>query len=99
MPSSFKKSFKECCVIIDCTEVFIERPSDFLVRVQVWSNYKHRSTQTFLIGITPQGTISYVSPCVGGRVSDKGIIERSNLIENLLPGDGIIADRGFTCND
>ena len=68
MPFSFKRFFKECCVIIDRTQVFIERPSDLLARPQVWSNYKHYSTLKFLIGITPQGTISYVSPCAGGTI-------------------------------
>ena len=86
MPGSFCKFFKQCAVIIDCTEVFIERPSDLLARAQVWSQYKHRSTIKFLIGITPQGTISYVSKCVGGRMSDKQITEQSTLIDHLLPG-------------
>lgn len=86
MPSSFRKFFKKCAVIIDCTEIFIERPSDLMARAQVWSNYKHHSTVKFLIGITPQGTISYISPCAGGRMSDKEIVERSNLINYLLPG-------------
>ena len=99
MPASFTRFFKKCCVIIDCTEVFIERPSDLLARAQVWSNYKHHSTLKFLVGITPQGTISYVSACAGGRMSDKEIVERSNLIDYLLPGDVVIADRGFTCDD
>ena len=99
LPSSFRRFFKQCCIIIDCTEVFIERPSDLLARAQVWSNYKHHSTLKFLIGITPQGTISYVSPCAGGRMSDKEIVERSNLVDYLLPGDVVIADRGFTCDD
>lgn len=99
LPSSFRRFFKQCCVIVDCTEVFIERPSDLLARAQVWSNYKHHSTLKFLIGITPQGTVSYVSPCAGGRMSDKEIVERSALIDYLLPGDVVIADRGFTCND
>lgn len=80
LPSSFRRFFKNCCVIIDCTEVFTERPSQLLARAQVWSNYKHHSTLKFLIGITPQGTISYVSRCVGGRMSDKVITEQSNLI-------------------
>ena len=71
MPSSFRRFFKKCCVIIDCSEVFIERPSDLLARAQVWSNYKHHSTIKFLIGITPQGTISYLSCGAGGRMSDK----------------------------
>ena len=37
----------------------------------------------FLIGITPQGTISYISKCSSG---DKEIVERSDLLDHLLPG-------------
>ena len=66
MPTSFRKFFKKCAIIIDCTEVFVERPTDLLARAQVWSNYKHHSTIKFLIGISPQGTISYLSECAGG---------------------------------
>ena len=44
IPASFRRFFKNCCVIIDCSEVFIEQPSDLRARVQVWSNYKHHST-------------------------------------------------------
>ena len=73
-------------MIIDCSEVFMERPSDLLARGQVWSNYKHHSTLKFMIGITPQGTISYVSSCVGGRMSDKEIVENSSLLNYLLRG-------------
>jgi len=32
-------------------------------------------------------------------MSDKQIVEQSDLIDFLLPGDVIIADRGFTCDD
>ena len=83
MPLSFQK---KCCVIIDCKEVFMERPSDLLARVQVWSNYKHHSTMKFLIGITPQGTISFVSRFAGGCMSDKEITEKSGIMHHLLPG-------------
>ena len=86
MPMSFRRFFKKCCVIIDCSEIYMERPTDLLARAQVWSNYKHHSTIKFLIGITPQGTISYVSACVGGRMSDKEIVEQSSLLDYLLPG-------------
>lgn len=81
MPMSFQKFFKKCCIIIDCTEVFI----DLLARTQVWSNYKHHSIVKFLIGITPQGTISFLSKCVRGRMSDKEITEESGLLQHLLP--------------
>ena len=55
----------------------MERPTDLMARAQVWSNYKHHSTVKFLIGITSQGTFSFLSPCVGGRMSDKEITEQS----------------------
>ena len=96
LPSSFRSFLKSCSVIIDCTEIFTEQPFDLRARAQVWSSYKHHSTILFLIGITPQGTISFLSRAAGGRISDKLIVEQSNLSNYLLPGDVIIADRGFT---
>lgn len=30
LPTSFHRFFKKCCIIIDCTEVFVERPSDLM---------------------------------------------------------------------
>ena len=35
----------------------------------------------------------------GGRVSDKHIVEHSGYLNNLLPGDVILADRGFDVAD
>ena len=46
MPLDFKK-FGTCVVVIDCFEVFLERPSTVLARAQTWSNYKHHNTCKF----------------------------------------------------
>ena len=51
LPFTFRWFFKSCCVIIDCTEIFIEQPSDLRAHAQVWSSYKYHSTIKFLIGM------------------------------------------------
>ena len=98
MPQCFQFSFgKKTTVIIDCFEVFIDRPSNLLARAQTFSSYKHHNTVKVLIGITPQGTISFVA--WGGRTSDKFLTENCGIMEKLLPGDLVMADRGFTIHE
>ena len=100
MPQSFQFSFgKKTTVIIDCFEVFIDRPSNLLARAQTFSSHKHHNTVKLLIGISPQGTISFVSKAWGGRTSDKFLTENCRIMEKLLPGDLVMADRGFTIHE
>ena len=96
IPDCFQESFeRKVAVIIDCFEIFVERPSKLKVRAATWSNYKHHNTIKVLLGITPQGVISFASDSWGGRVSDKYLTEKSGILQQLLPGDVILADRGF----
>ena len=59
MPIEFRKHFRKCVIIIDCFEVFIERPTSQTARSQTWSNYKHHNTIKYLIGVTPQGSVAF----------------------------------------
>ena len=96
MPMCFQESFgKKVAIIIDCFEIFLDHPTNLQARAYTWSNYKHKNTAKVLIGIVPQGTIGFVSEAWGGRASDKFIIENCGILKKLLPGDVILADRGF----
>ena len=99
MPVTIRKSFKRCVVIIDCFEVFCERPTNLKARGQTWSNHKHHNTVKFLIGISPQGVVTFVSRGWGGRVSDVHLTESCGFLQKLLPGDLVLADRGFTVQE
>ena len=99
LPASFRKYYSRCSIIIDCSEIFIETSSSLDVAAMCWSNYKHHSTIKYLIGITPNGAVSYISDSYGGRASDIFIVNNCGFFNFLQPGDQVMADRGFKIHD
>ncbi len=96
MPHKFVEAFgQRVAVIIDCFEILTEKPSNQKARAQMFSSNKQSHTMKYLIGITPGGFICFLSKGWGGRTSDKHITLNSGFLNNLLPGDIVLADRGF----
>ncbi|XP_037529268.1 uncharacterized protein LOC119406607 [Rhipicephalus sanguineus] len=95
LPKSFRH-FENTRLVLDATEVRIQRPSSQSAQRQTFSPYKHFNTYKVLIGCTPDGYIAFASRLWGGSVSDKAILQSSGLLDKLDPGDAIMVDKGFT---
>lgn len=101
MPQRFKDNFPTTRVIVDATEIGIQKPGHVENQSASFSTYKNTNTMKVLVGCTPRGLISFVSDAYGGSASDRQICERSDLIKKPLfdSGDSIMADRGFNVQD
>ncbi|XP_062574699.1 uncharacterized protein LOC134236544 [Saccostrea cucullata] len=98
-PSDFKAKFPKTRAILDATEFPIKKPSSPRAQQATFSTYKNRNTMKALIGCTPGGLISFISPAYSGSTSDRQIVERSSLKNLCDQGDSLMADKGFNVQD
>lgn len=100
LPNSFKKNFSNKIVItVDIFEIPIQKPSNLETKAETWSSEKQKNTVKFLIGITPQNVICFLSEGYGGSTSDCNVILESGILDNLNVGDSILMNRDFTSSD
>ena len=99
MPSDFKRLYPSTRVIIDGVEFPIKKPGKPTAQQVTYSTYKNRNTLKVLVGITPGGLVSYVTPAYGGSASDRILVERGDLPQRCAPGDSIMSDKGFNVQD
>ena len=95
MPKQFNEAYPTTRVILDCTELFIEMPTSARAQSSTFSNYKHHNTAKGLVGIAPNGMVTFVSDLYTGRISDRKITSDSGIYDLSEGGDSIMADRGF----
>ena len=92
LPESFG-DLANCRVIIDCTELRIEAPrSDLQASAAAVSNYKHYLTAKYLIGVSPNGAITFIRNGFPGSTSDKIVTQQSQILTHLKAG-GVIPCR------
>ena len=99
MPRCFKKFYPTPRIIIDCTEFYIDRPSSLAVQSSTFSVYKNHNTVKSLIGISPDGSIVFVSDLYEGSISDRDLDLASNIAPKFDHGDWVMADKGFDIQD
>ncbi|KAJ8975384.1 hypothetical protein NQ317_008599, partial [Molorchus minor] len=98
LPVAFS-NFKNCRIILDCTEIYSAIPTSMENQRLTYSSYKHRNTWKVLVGVAPNGVITFVSKAYPGSTSDKKIVEHSEILKQMNDGDLILADKGFLIKD
>lgn len=100
MPRAFKEKYPTTRVIIDATEVKCEVASSFVTQSGTYSTYKSANTFKGLVGIAPDGVLTFASELFMGSTSDRECVIKSGFLE--LPfdtGDSVMADKGFKIAD
>uniref|UniRef100_A0A1X7VAK3 DDE Tnp4 domain-containing protein n=1 Tax=Amphimedon queenslandica TaxID=400682 RepID=A0A1X7VAK3_AMPQE len=90
-----KMCYPNTRVIVGTTEIFMQRPSNHLTEQATFSSYKNHNTAKALVGITPSGSVSFISRLYRRSISDHSLFHESSILTKMDIGDSVMADRGF----
>lgn len=82
LPDCFQP-FSNCRIVLDCTEVAISNTERLDMQCHLYSQYKGRTTLKALIGVAPNGVITFASDLYGGSASDKAITADCGLLKHF----------------
>ncbi|XP_078486372.1 LOW QUALITY PROTEIN: uncharacterized protein LOC108950665 [Ciona intestinalis] len=97
-----KKDCASTRIILDATEIAIDKPSNVDAQSITFSSYKNKNTlKVIMVGISPNELVTYVSDAYGGSASDNygkiRFVFKWKISVNS--GDSIMADRGILVQD
>nr|CAH7726050.1 unnamed protein product [Callosobruchus chinensis] len=98
MPTCFSTS-TNCRIVLDCTEVKCVKASSLDKQKWQYSTYKHFNTVKGLVGVAPNGVVTFLSELYPGSVSDNKIVQDCAVLNKMVSGDLILADKGFLIAD
>lgn len=104
LPAALRASHPDCAVIIDCFTVPFEEPfAQGDQQKSVGQNAQGfgagYNLLKYLIGVAPQGVVTFVSRGVQGNISDKSLAEGCGFLCKLLPGDVVLASHNLDIAD
>ncbi|XP_059895294.1 uncharacterized protein LOC132448209 isoform X1 [Gadus macrocephalus] len=95
LPAAVRAAHPDCAVIIDFFTVSLERPPTAPHGERPGRAGPGGNTLKYLIGVAPQGVVTFVSGGVAGDVGDKTLVEGCGFLCKLLPGDVVLASHGL----
>lgn len=100
MPAVFVEKYPATRVILDATEVKCAVPSSLALQSSTYSSYKSANTFKGLVGIMPNGLLSFVSELFTGSISDRELVIQSGFLDlEFDQGDVVMVDKGFRIAD
>ncbi|XP_061698400.1 uncharacterized protein LOC133512624 isoform X2 [Syngnathoides biaculeatus] len=97
LPAALHSSCPDCAVIVDCFAVPCEGP--VIKDNERGAAAAACNVLNYLIGVAPQGVVTFVSRGVLGNFSPRNLAQGSGFLCKLLPGDVVLASRDLDISD